>query len=178
MDFSTRMIKGLCCLTLCGFFFLFSSFVPKEQHNIPFEIHKFAFEDIDEGDPVLMDYICGKTIFLNFWASYCKPCVHEMPGIAKAQEALADTDYEFYIVSCEAPWDIKDFEQAYCYPMTHLYGPAGPAHGVKSLPQTFIIRDGDILATFGDARDWSTYKNLELLRSYAGFESKDLMACE
>ena len=160
-------------------FFIASSFAPSNKGaEIPFEIHKFAFEELEEGNPVLMDYICGKTLFVNFWATYCHGCVQEMPSIAKAQERLSTTDYEFYIVSCESPWDIIDFEQAYCYPMTHLYAPNGREYGVRFLPQTFIIRDGDILASYSGVRDWASPENLDLLRSYSVYESDALMACE
>lgn len=58
----------------------------------------------------------GKTIVINFWASWCKPCVEELPYFAQAQ-ANMDSTYQFISISLDnkkakksAEWLIKHYQ--------------------------------------------------------------------
>src|SRR5687767_1362356 len=44
----------------------------------------------------------GKTVFINFWATWCKPCIAEMPSIQKAQEILKNKEVVFLLASSES----------------------------------------------------------------------------
>ena len=43
----------------------------------------------------------GKKILINYWATWCGPCIQEMPSLLKAQELLKDENYIFLLVSDE-----------------------------------------------------------------------------
>ena len=43
----------------------------------------------------------GKVIFLNFWASWCKPCVEEFPDIMKLNEVYKDKDFKLVFISLD-----------------------------------------------------------------------------
>ncbi len=104
----------------------------------------------------LSDYK-GKTIFLNFWATWCPPCRAEMPDIQKIYEnANTDGDDALIILGVAAPnygretdeEGIKQFleENGYTYPVlmdndAELF----EAYGIYSYPTTFMIdREGNV----------------------------------
>ena len=43
-----------------------------------------------DGKSLDMSSLEGKTVFINVWATWCKPCIQEMPTIAKAMEMIGD----------------------------------------------------------------------------------------
>lgn len=53
-----------------------------------------AFADLD-GKPHRLAEWQGKTLIVNFWASWCTPCVEEMPEFAALQSELADSNVQF-----------------------------------------------------------------------------------
>ncbi|UIR57231.1 TlpA family protein disulfide reductase [Sphingobacterium sp. SRCM116780] len=56
----------------------------------------------DKGEIVHMDDLKGKVVFINFWATWCPPCVAEMPSIGTLYEKLKDNkDVVFLIVEIE-----------------------------------------------------------------------------
>ncbi|CUJ03611.1 TlpA family protein disulfide reductase [Cognatishimia activa] len=54
---------------------------------------KAAFLHEDGGEGTLADYE-GKYVLLNFWATWCAPCRHEMPMLSELQEELGGDDFE------------------------------------------------------------------------------------
>lgn len=99
----------------------------------------------------------GKTVFLNFWATWCPPCQAEMPDIQKLYEEY-DTEGEdaLIVLGIAAPdygnekteEGIKDFleENGYTYPVVmDTGGNVFTQYGVYSYPTTFMIdRDGNV----------------------------------
>lgn len=104
----------------------------------------------------LSDYK-GKTIFLNFWATWCPPCKREMPDIQKLyEEYSAEEEPEVVILGVAAPGygsegseeEIREFleENGYTYPvLMDTGGELFASYGVYSYPTTFMIdRDGNV----------------------------------
>ena len=99
----------------------------------------------------------GKTIFLNFWATWCPPCKAEMPDIQEIYETY-DTEGEdaLVVLGVATPSmgqegteeEIKAFleENGYTYPvLMDTEGELFGAYGVYSLPTTFMIdREGNV----------------------------------
>jgi thiol-disulfide isomerase/thioredoxin len=51
----------------------------------------------------------GKVLVLNFWASWCPPCVEEMPELDSLQRALADKNVLFVGIAVDSPSNVRDF---------------------------------------------------------------------
>jgi len=137
------------------------------QHPLVGTSYSFVFEDLD-GNEVNLDEMYDKTIFLNFWASWCKPCLKEMPSIKKAHHQLKDTNYEFVLVSDDNPMKIVNFQRKYKYPFMHLYSPVSKTElGVDVLPHTYVIKNGMILAVYEGTYDWSAKTYIDQLRDMA-----------
>jgi len=49
----------------------------------------------------------GKILFINFWATWCVPCVEEFPDLVKIFNEHKDSDFEFLSVSVDLPSDIE-----------------------------------------------------------------------
>ena len=104
----------------------------------------------------LSDYK-GKTVFLNFWATWCPPCKAEMPDIQKLYETYdQEGEVALIVLGVAAPgqWQEQDEEgvkafledKGYTYPvLMDSSGNTFLQYGVSSYPTTFMIdRDGNV----------------------------------
>ena len=104
----------------------------------------------------LSDYK-GKTVFLNFWATWCPPCKAEMPDIQKLYETYDQEGEEALIVlgvAAPGQWQEQDEEgvkafledKGYTYPvLMDSSGNTFLQYGISSYPTTFMIdRDGNV----------------------------------
>ena len=116
----------------------------------------FTLTDQYGNTHTLSDYK-GKTVFLNFWATWCPPCRAEMPDIQKLYETYdTEGDDALVVLGIAAPGmgserseeGIKDFldEHGYTYPvLMDTTGDIFMGYGVFSYPTTFMIdKDGNV----------------------------------
>jgi thiol-disulfide isomerase/thioredoxin len=68
----------------------------------------FRLPDLD-GHEVASTAWAGKVLVLNYWASWCPPCVSEMPLFVRTQEALGGRGVQFVGVAIDRPTDVKGF---------------------------------------------------------------------
>src|SRR5690606_27819069 len=50
-----------------------------------------------QGEPVALSSLRGKLVFINFWATWCPPCIEEMPSIAALYQSYKDRDDVVFI---------------------------------------------------------------------------------
>ncbi len=120
-----------------------------------------------KGQPVSLSQFKGKTVFVNFWATWCKPCIAEMPSIEKAQEILKDKPVVFLLVSNEPKERIEKFRQSHNFNFEYLQI-TSPLEdlGIMALPTTHIISpEGNTVYAEMGARPWDTPENLDLILS-------------
>lgn len=104
----------------------------------------------------LADYK-GKTIFLNFWATWCGPCRNEMPEIQKIyEETQQEEDSDLVVLGIAAPGfgqeksqeEVEAFleENGYTYPvLMDTTGEVFMEYGISAYPTTFMVdRDGNL----------------------------------
>ena len=120
----------------------------------------------------LSDYK-GKTVFLNFWATWWSPCRAEMPDIQKLYES-AETEGEdaLVVLGVAAPnlenekseEEIKAFleENGYTYPvLMDTTGEAFMSYGVNAFPTTFMItREGEVFGYASGQLNEATMKSI------------------
>lgn len=112
----------------------------------------------DAGLPVAPEDLQGEVIFLNFWGTYCPPCIAEMPEIQGIYNDYKDR-VKFILVSAESPAKVQNFLDSRGYELPSYYGGNGipEALSVRSIPTTFIIsRDGKIVSKKVGAADWDS----------------------
>lgn len=98
----------------------------------------------------------GKFLVVNFWATWCKPCVEEMPELVQLQKDLAAKNVQLLGLGIDTPTNIAEFTQKYqiSYPVfaagmdgTNLSQAMGNKAG--GLPFTALISaEGKVVKTY------------------------------
>jgi thiol-disulfide isomerase/thioredoxin len=109
--------------------------------------------------PVSFSKFKGKTVFLNIWATFCEPCVREMPSIARLAEdpRLRNKPIEFVCVSTDTSTElVRRFIRGKNWRMTFLRAEGlPPVFLTDGIPSTFVIApDGTIAATEIGPAEW------------------------
>jgi cytochrome c biogenesis protein CcmG, thiol:disulfide interchange protein DsbE len=123
----------------------------------------------DGGQTVRLDQYRGKTVVLNFWASWCPPCLEEFPSLMQLQQQLPnvvvlavsfDTDadaYHRYLI---------DNHLANMVIALDLSQKSNLAFGTTRPPETYIIdAQGRIRRKFIGAQDWTSPEIENYLRN-------------
>lgn len=107
-----------------------------------------------KGEPVKLSEMKGKTVIIDFWATWCGPCISSFPGMKRAQEKYADNpDVVFLFINTfervsEDKWkghvqnfiDRRNFQ--YLNPTLDIGNSTALAYGVEGIPAKFCI-DGN-----------------------------------
>ncbi len=99
------------------------------------------------GEPeVSLSSLNGKTVYLNFWASWCRPCMKKMNELKPLEEDLKAKEIEFIHISfdkSEAAWknaiDKNQFKGTHVIVPEGVESPIAKKYEIRSIPQYFII---------------------------------------
>lgn len=113
-----------------------------------------------KGENLNLQQFKGKVIFLNFWATWCPPCIAEMPGINNLYESIGEDKVEFVMVSVDQNFEkAKKFRSKKNYGF-EIYKPAGAIpreFSTRSIPTTYVIDpSGKIALTHLGMGDFDT----------------------
>ncbi len=125
-----------------------------------------TFLDLD-GKPLEIADFAGQRVFLNYWATWCAPCIREIPSILRAADALADEGYLFLFASDESIAEIQDFLGDYGFDgnFIKLNGFFG-SMGVQAVPSSVLYgEDGEILKSWLGEEEWDSPALLSQLRN-------------
>jgi len=107
----------------------------------------------------------GKTVFLNFWATWCGPCLQEMPAIKNAMKELKDENIVFIFASEEDTDQIEDFSKSHDYGFDFFRIQNLAELNIVALPTTFIFNENGALV-FNEMgyRKWDDKENIDLIK--------------
>jgi thiol-disulfide isomerase/thioredoxin len=113
----------------------------------------------DQNEPFYFSNARDEVVFLNFWATWCSPCVAELAEIQSLYDKWGDRVL-FMLVTNEKPDVVKAFMEKndYLMPVFYLAGTPPPeALSFRTIPTTFIIsRDGHVVMRKTGATNWDS----------------------
>ena len=125
------------------------------------------------GSRVSLDSFRGRVVLLNLWATWCGPCVEEMPSLDRLQAKLGGADFAVVAVSQDFGGlpTVTPFYKRHGIENLAIYTDSrnDVAHklGIQGLPTTMIIgRDGRVVGALVGGVDWDTPEAIALLRFY------------
>ncbi len=131
-----------------------------------------AFTDL-AGNRIRLADFKGRVVLLNFWATWCAPCIREMPSLDRLQAALGDRDLRVVAVSIDRAGVkvIRPFAKRLGLARLGLYhDPEGAlfrAFGVSGLPASFLIdREGGIVGAYAGPAEWDAPEPRSLIEHY------------
>lgn len=107
----------------------------------PFYAPDFTADTLDGGQ-ITLSNLRGRWVVLNFWATWCAPCVEEMPALQQIADDYADTLTLLGVNMRETPQEVAAFIEAQAIRYPILINPGDQMlldYTVTGLPQTFII---------------------------------------
>ncbi|TAJ13267.1 TlpA family protein disulfide reductase [Marinilabiliaceae bacterium JC017] len=141
----------------------YSMFQPREVEEVIFVEKKdlsFRLEALADGTEIMPVSASGKTIFLNFWATWCPPCIAELPSINKLYELYGD-DVAFFFITNEEPETVRSFleKRGYDLPVYILKDRVPEIFYSRSIPASYLIsQKGQIIMKKQGAANWDGSK--------------------
>ena len=131
-----------------------------------------AIQDGD-GKSLTLAVFWGRVVLLNFWATWCAPCVHEMPTLDAVQADLRDEGLAVVAVSLDRGGRkvVAPFYAAHELDNLEIYldpkGSFARAYGMRGLPTTMLVdRQGRIVGAMQGPADWDGPEAVDLIRHY------------
>jgi len=132
----------------------------KESVGKPFDLE---FTDAIKGTPISMKDLRGKVVVVDFWATWCGPCLDEMPRMKELYARYHDQGVEFIGVSLDYAKEeggldkLKEYVARREIPWPQYYqgkgweSPFSSSWGIEAIPAVFVVGpDGKLVST--DAR--------------------------
>jgi len=129
----------------------------------------FTLPDLAGKNQRLSDYR-GKVVFLNFWATWCKPCKEEMPAMQALWDLLKQDDFVMLAISMDRvttknaiPPFIESMKLTFPI-LTDSWGQTDSRYKLMGVPETYIIdQNGVLQEKIIGPRDWNRPESVETI---------------
>jgi thiol-disulfide isomerase/thioredoxin len=114
----------------------------------------------DRGERITPASFGGKLLVLNFWATWCAPCVQEIPSLNIFQQRYAGKGVVVVAISVDKnPDKYKTFLEKIPVSFATARDPnadISAQYGTFQYPETYLIKDGRVLRKYANAEDWTS----------------------
>lgn len=132
-----------------------------------------------EGKPLTLDQFNGKVVILNFWASWCDPCVAEFPSLLSLIEHYKGEVVLVAVSADEKESDVQSFLKAFKANSEHLYiamdkdKQLAQKYGTVVLPESYIIgHDRKLIRKIAGVDDWYTPEAISYFKDLISVNNK------
>lgn len=146
------------------------------------EAPDFSLPNLEEKTVRLSDYR-GKVVFLNFWATWCKPCREEMPSMDVLYKNFERDGLVVLAVSIDRVTTKKDIppfinSMNLTFPvLVDSWGQTDKRYKLMGVPETYIIdQQGILREKIIGPRDWTVLDNLQIITGLLKNHSKPVPA--
>lgn len=112
----------------------------------------------DDGKTVTPTSFGGKLLVLNFWASWCEPCIQEIPSLNQFTREFAPDGVVVVAVNIDKSEKYKNFlhRVPVSFEVAHdAKADVSTEYGTFLVPETYIIKDGKVMRKYAEALDWT-----------------------
>jgi cytochrome c biogenesis protein CcmG/thiol:disulfide interchange protein DsbE len=127
---------------------------------------EFTVQDDDR--KVTLNQFRGQVVVLNFWATWCPPCIEEMPSLVQMQERMKSKGVTVLAVSVDV--DEKNYRRFLRDHNVNLLSvrdadqKSNELYGTFKFPETYVIdRNGVVRRKFIGAVDWTEPEVIDFL---------------
>ena len=114
---------------------------------------KVVSSGVNTGQVISLEDYRGKVVFLDFWASWCPPCIRSLPAYDQMRRDIGTSEFEVIAVNVDADSE-QGLEFLRRHPVSYpvLLDPSGDIgipYGLRTLPRSFILdRTGRVVASY------------------------------
>jgi cytochrome c biogenesis protein CcmG/thiol:disulfide interchange protein DsbE len=164
-----RIIEGGIVVMLCAF--IGTLYMSLHDNVVQAGDKAPAFSvTADNGRTVTARDFGGKLLILNFWASWCEPCVAEVPSLNQlAKELGAEGVVVLGVSEDKDPQAYKDFLNRFRVSFLTAREPSQDVklkYGTHLIPETYLInRNGKVVEKVVSETDWASPRMIEHVKS-------------
>lgn len=123
------------------------------------------------GGEVDLSSLRGKTVLVNFWATWCPPCREEMPSLSRLAQSFDPQSFEVVTVSVDDGWEpVEKFLAAPRTPYRVVLDEGAKVsrtYGTTKYPESYLVdRDGKLRLKFVGPRNWTDPNVATLLQEF------------
>lgn len=137
----------------------FAPSVNDEEDRVKIADYNWVLEN-NRGKRIEFSQFEDEVVIVNFWATWCPPCIAEMPSFQKLYEDYGDRA-TFLFVSGEQHGTVDDYmkRKRFSLPSYKMLTKAPEPLDGRTLPTTYVIsKDGSIVIDKVGAADWNSEK--------------------
>jgi peroxiredoxin len=147
-----------------------------EGFNLLTQMEKTGVPDFElkslTGDTVRPSDYRGKILVINFWASWCNPCVQEFPSMLKLVKAMNGDLVVIGVSADEEMVDVQSFAKAFGLPQPNFHlawdkeKSIMQKYGVEKIPESFVVgKDGKLIRKVLGIEDWANENAIDYFKS-------------
>ena len=130
-----------------------------------------------DSKPVKLSEYKGRVVFLNFWATWCPPCLQEMPAMERLAQQMKDKPFVILAVNQGESQDVVMAflkRKGFTFPLVmDESGDIGASYSASALPTTYIIdREGLVVGRAKGGREWDHPDMVHWLNGLSGAGGK------